>query len=75
MEQGDVRQYCPCGGYVVRWEAVLGCRSCGTVYAMFLSMETRSPAKYQPPPELAGAPTESPGRAASAASTRVQARL
>lgn len=40
---------CACGGRLARWEASIICRSCGTVYAMFLSMETRSPAKYQLP--------------------------
>jgi len=45
MEPGNVR-LCPCGGLIQRIEAVVGCRKCGTVYAMYLSMETRSPAKY-----------------------------
>lgn len=57
MEPGDVR-VCPCGGLIQRVGAVVGCRRCGKVYAMYLSTETRTPAKYLPHPEPAPEPAK-----------------
>lgn len=50
-ETSETPRKCPCGGTVQRWEAAVVCKSCGTVYAMYLSPQTRSPAKYHPDPE------------------------